>query len=75
MRCESTFTTDCYRNLKHAIELNRGYSEITASKEHLACYSTRKEKIKRSEMDKEITSRSTHKQLKEIVTIFLRQLT
>ena len=40
MRCESTFTTNCYRNWKHAIKLNGGYSKITASKKHLACYST-----------------------------------
>ena len=75
MRCESTFTTDCYRNWKHAIELNRGYSKITASKEHLACYSTWKEKFKPSEIGEEINSWSTHKQLKEIATLFPRQLT
>ena len=75
MRCESTFTTDCYRNWKHAIELNREYSKITASKKHLACYSTWKEKFKRSEIGKEINSWSTPMQLKEVATIFLRQLT
>ena len=45
MHCESTLTTDGYRNYKYA-----------ASKEHLARYSTWKEKIKRSEMGKEIIS-------------------
>ena len=40
MGCELTFATNCYRNWKHAIELNKGYSKITASKQHLACYST-----------------------------------
>ena len=56
MRCESTFITDSYRNWKHATEMNRGYSKHAASEEHLACYSTWKEKIKRSEMGKEIFS-------------------
>ena len=56
MRYKSTFTTDCYRNRKHPIELNRGYSKDDASKEYLACCSTWKEKIKRSEIGKEITS-------------------
>ena len=39
MRCESTFTTDGYRNFEHATEMNRGFSKHAASKEHLACYS------------------------------------
>ena len=55
MCCESTSTTDCYRNWKHAKRI-RDFSKHAASKEHLACYSTWKEKIKRSEMGKEITS-------------------
>ena len=37
------------------LKLNRGFSRHAASKEHLACYSIWKEKIKRSEMVKEIT--------------------
>ena len=36
--------------------MNKGFSKHAASKELLACYSTWKEKIKRSEMGKEITS-------------------
>ena len=36
--------------------MNRDFSKHTAFKEHLARYSTWKEKMKRSEMDKEITS-------------------
>ena len=56
MSCESTFTTDGYRNWKHATEMNRGFSRHAASKEHLAFYYIWKEKIKRSETDKEITS-------------------
>ena len=54
MRCESTFTTNAYRNWKHIAEMNRGFSKHAASKEHLACYNICKEKIKRSEMCKEI---------------------
>ena len=54
MRCESTFTTNAYRNWKHVTEMNRGFSKHAASKEHLACYNICKEKIKRSEMCKEI---------------------
>ena len=50
MHCESTFTTDCYRNWKHANAMDRGFSKHAASKEYLACYNTCKEKIKRSEM-------------------------
>ena len=56
MRCELTFTTDGCRNWKHATELNTGFSKHAASKKHLACYSTRKEKLKRSEMGEKITS-------------------
>ena len=56
MRCKSTFTADGYRNWKHGTEMNRSISEHAFSKEHLACSSTWKEKIKRLEMDKEITS-------------------
>ena len=52
MRCKSTYTTDGYRNWKHATETNRGFSKHAASKEHLACYSTWKEIIKRPEMGK-----------------------
>ena len=36
MRCESTFTTDSYRNSKYATEMNKGFSKRAASKEHLA---------------------------------------
>ena len=53
-RCKETFTTDGYRNCNHATEMRRGFSKHTASKEHIACYSNSKEKIKRSEMGKEI---------------------
>ena len=56
MRYESTFTTAGYRNWKHAVEINRGFSKHAVSKEHLACYSTCKERIEQSEMGKEITS-------------------
>ena len=44
MRCESTFTTDGYRNSKHATEMNRGFSKHAASKKNLACYSSRNKK-------------------------------
>ena len=44
MRYESTFATDGYSNWKLATEMNRGFSKHAASKEHLACYSTWKEK-------------------------------
>ena len=40
MLCESTFTTEGYRKWKHATEINRGFSNHAASKEHLACYDT-----------------------------------
>ena len=53
MRCELTFATDGYRNWKHATGMKKYFSKHAASKEHLACCSTR-EKIKRSEMSKEI---------------------
>ena len=56
LRCESTFTTDGYRNWKHATKINKDFFKHPASKEHLACYSTWKEKIKRSEISKEIIS-------------------
>ena len=56
MRRELTFTTDGYRNWKHATEMKRDFSKHAASKEHLACYNTRKEKIKRFAMGKEIIS-------------------
>ena len=56
MRCESTFTTVGHRNWKHATKMNRGFSKHAASKEHLACNSTWKEKIKLSGMATEITS-------------------
>ena len=36
--------------------MNREFSKHAVSKEHLACYSTWKEKIKRSEMGKKITT-------------------
>ena len=39
MRGELTFSTDGYRNWKHATEMNRGFSKHAASKKHLACYS------------------------------------
>ena len=51
--------------------MNKDFSKHATFKEHLACYSTWKEKIKRSEMGKEITSLANTKQLKEIATIFL----
>ena len=56
MRCESTFATDGYRNWKYATEMNRGFFQACCPKQHLACYTTWKEKIKRSEMGKKITS-------------------
>ena len=56
MRYKSTLTTDGYCNRKHATKIRRGFSKHAASKEHLACYSIWKEKIKRSKMDKEIIS-------------------
>ena len=36
--------------------MNRGFSEHAASKKHLACYSSWKEKIKRPKTGKQITS-------------------
>ena len=54
-RCELTFTVDGYLNWKHATEMRRGFAKHAATKEHLACYSTWKEKIKRYEMGEEIT--------------------
>ena len=56
MRFESTFTTDGNRNWKQVTEMNRSFFKHAVSKEHLTCYSTWKEKIKRSEMGEEITS-------------------
>ena len=56
MRCESTFTTNGCRNWKHTTEMNRGFFMHTASKKHLACYSTWKEKVKRFEMVKDIAA-------------------
>ena len=47
---KSTFTTDYYRNWKDVTKMNKGFSKHAASKEYLACYSTWKEKMKRSEM-------------------------
>ena len=40
----------------YAAKINRGFSKHAGSKEHLTCYSTWKEKMKRSEMGKEIIS-------------------
>ena len=40
MRGESIFTTNGYRNWKHATEINRSFSKHAASKEHFARYST-----------------------------------
>ena len=48
-----TFTTDGCLNWKCATEINR-FSKNAASKKHLACFSTWKEKINRSVVDKEI---------------------
>ena len=42
-------------NWKHATEMIKAFSKHAASNEHLACYSTWKEKIKRFEKGKEIT--------------------
>ena len=42
-------------NWKHATEVIKAFSKHAASNEHLACYSTWKEKIKRFEKGKEIT--------------------
>ena len=50
MRCESTFTTDGYRNWKHATQMNRSFFKHSDSKEYLVCYSTWKDKIKRYEI-------------------------
>ena len=71
MPCEFIFTTIGYRHWKHSTVMNSGFSKHDATKEHLACYSTWKEKIKRSEMGKEITSLVNTEELKEIATIFL----
>ena len=45
--------------------MNRGFSKHAASKEHLACYSTWKEKIKRSKMSKDITSLANTKAIEK----------
>ena len=76
MRSESAFTTNGYRNWKHATERNRGFSKHAASKEHLTCRSTWEEKIKRFEMGKKITSlvNTEAKKLKEIATMFIDTL-
>jgi len=56
MRLEPAFARNGYRDWKHATELHKGFPKHAASKEHLACYSTWKEKANRSALGQEIST-------------------